>query len=141
MIHVSNSKTNFVFFIVCFPFCCPFYLWCQKSRSTNFCKPISSRTRMSSILVGSSNIARFYRADAFKKFRPYTLMRCTEFSSFKSTMEDFTVSEKNLVLSVIENFEPFFVFGNVKRKQVSFVPIKLDYCCLFCFEIKHISQD
>jgi hypothetical protein len=57
---------------------------------------------MSNILIGSSNIARFYKAESFSKFRPYTLSRCTEFSSFQAIMDEST--EKYFVISVLENF-------------------------------------
>ncbi len=58
---------------------------------------------MSNILVGSSNVARFYRAASFKGVRDYTMVRCTEESSFKATLEDID-SKSNVVVSVIENF-------------------------------------
>jgi hypothetical protein len=57
---------------------------------------------MSSILIGSSNCARFYSAQNLSRFRPYTLARCTEFSSFVAIMEEST--DKFFVISVIENF-------------------------------------
>ena len=57
---------------------------------------------MSNLLIGSSNIARFYKADSFTKFRPYTLSRCTEYNSFKAIMDEST--DKNFVISVVENF-------------------------------------
>jgi hypothetical protein len=57
---------------------------------------------MTNILIGSSNIARFYQAQNFSRFRPYTLARCTEFSSFTAIMGEST--DKHFVISVIENF-------------------------------------
>ena len=57
---------------------------------------------MSNILIGSSNVVRFYKASSFSKFRPYTLARCTEFSSFVSIMDE--SSDESFVISVIENF-------------------------------------
>jgi hypothetical protein len=74
---------------------------------------------MSNILIGSSNVARFYRADLFTKYRPYTLVRSTEISSFRSAMEDATSAEKNFVISVIENF----VSGKVQSKPDAVVPM------------------
>jgi hypothetical protein len=43
---------------------------------------------MSNILIGSSNVVRFYKASSFSDVRQYTMVRCTEESSFKATMED-----------------------------------------------------
>jgi hypothetical protein len=57
---------------------------------------------MSNILIGSSNIARFYKAESFTKFRPYTLSRCTEYNSFQAIMDEST--DKSFVISVVENF-------------------------------------
>jgi|FrelakmetLWP11LW_1041352.scaffolds.fasta_scaffold10924_1 hypothetical protein len=57
---------------------------------------------MSNVLIGSSNIARFYKASKFTKFRPYTLARCTDYSSFIAIMGEST--EESIVISVIENF-------------------------------------
>jgi hypothetical protein len=57
---------------------------------------------MSNLLIGSSNIARFYKASSFTKFRPYTLSRCTDYSSFVAIMGETT--DDNIVISVIENF-------------------------------------
>ena len=57
---------------------------------------------MSNILIGSSNIACFYKAESFTKFRPYTLSRCTEYNSFQAIMDEST--DKSFVISVVENF-------------------------------------
>jgi hypothetical protein len=58
---------------------------------------------MSNILVGSSNVARFYRASSFKGVREYTMVRCTEEASFRATLEDID-DGSNVVMSVIKNF-------------------------------------
>ncbi len=47
-------------------------------------------------------MVRFYKASSFSKFRPYTLTRCTEVSSFVSIMDE--SSDESFVISVIENF-------------------------------------
>ena len=57
---------------------------------------------MSNLLVGSSNIVRFYKAQDFSRYRTYTVARCTEVNSFIAIMEEAT--DQNIVISVIENF-------------------------------------
>ena len=58
---------------------------------------------MSNILIGSSNVVRFYKASSFSDVRQYTMVRCTEESSFKATMEDIE-DKSDIVISTIENF-------------------------------------
>jgi hypothetical protein len=56
---------------------------------------------MANMLIGSSNVARFYNPDAFPDFRKYNLSRCTTMASFKATM---TEMEKGVaIISVFEN--------------------------------------
>ena len=59
---------------------------------------------MSRILIGSSNICRFYKPEAFKDYKRYTTVRCTRFEPFKARMACIEAKEKEIVISVIENF-------------------------------------
>ena len=73
---------------------------------------------MANILVGSSNIVRFYSASSFSKVRQYTVVRCTEEASFKATLEDIE-DKSNVLISTIENFIASRVRGdnsNIKDK-------------------------
>jgi len=56
---------------------------------------------MANILVGSSNVARFYKVDKFKDFRQYNLSRCTTMATFKATMTE--LEEGVAIISVFEN--------------------------------------
>jgi hypothetical protein len=58
---------------------------------------------MANILVGSSDIVRFYSAPYFSGVRQYTVVRCTEEASFKATLEDIG-DKSNVLISTIENF-------------------------------------
>jgi len=58
---------------------------------------------MANILVGSSNVVRFYRSGSFPEIRQYTMVRCTEETSFKAFLEDIE-DKSNVVISTIENF-------------------------------------
>ena len=59
---------------------------------------------MSRILIGSSNICRFYKPESFKKYNRYTTVRCTRFLPFKARIACIEAKEKEIVISVIENF-------------------------------------
>jgi hypothetical protein len=56
---------------------------------------------MANILVGSSNVARFYKVDKFKDFRQYNFSRCTTMDTFKATMTE--LEEGVAIISVFEN--------------------------------------
>jgi hypothetical protein len=71
---------------------------------------------MSNILIGSSNVVRFYKASSFSNLRQYTLVRCTEEASFKATMEDID-GRNDVVISTIENFISTRVGANVQKAK------------------------
>ena len=52
-------------------------------------------------LIGSSNIYRFYKPEAFKDKRMYKMVKCTKIESFMATMLEF--DEGNVVISIFEN--------------------------------------
>jgi hypothetical protein len=41
---------------------------------------------MANLLIGSSNLARFYKPEIFKDFRQYQMMKCTTMDSFNALM-------------------------------------------------------
>ena len=59
---------------------------------------------MARLLIGSSNVYRFYEAGKFKSYNPYNMMRCTRLEVFKAKMDALEVDDKEIVISVIENF-------------------------------------
>jgi hypothetical protein len=58
---------------------------------------------MSRILVGSSNVKRFYSHSGFKSYQPYKMELCTVFRMFEVTMESIP-ADARIVVSVVENF-------------------------------------
>ncbi len=66
---------------------------------------------MDRILVGSSNVYRFYRPELYKEFTTYNVARCTDIISFKAVMENLEESETGVVVSVIENFLSRWIEG------------------------------
>jgi hypothetical protein len=75
-----------------------------------FLRPLKCNTdqnndyRMANLLIGSSNVSRFYGNRAPKGYREYQLVKCTDFNSFKSQLTDVKPNIKCVVISVIENF-------------------------------------
>ena len=62
------------------------------------------RSKMSRILIGSSNVSRFYEAGRFTAYNPYILFKCTNIETYKVKMDALEVEDKQIVISVIENF-------------------------------------
>ena len=58
---------------------------------------------MSRLLIGSSNIYRFYRANAFKSFGEYAMIRCVDFESLSAQLTNLEPSETEVTISVLEN--------------------------------------
>jgi hypothetical protein len=71
---------------------------------------------MSNILIGSSNVVRFYKALNFSNLRQYTLIRCTEETSFKATIEDIE-GKNDVVISTIKNFISTRVGVNIQKAK------------------------
>ena len=59
---------------------------------------------MARILIGSSNIYRFYEAGKLPAHQQYKLTTCTNAEVFKAKMDDLRNEDKKVVISVIENF-------------------------------------
>ena len=56
---------------------------------------------MSNLLIGSSNVAKFYKVDKFKDYRQYNMARCTTLESFRAAMTE--LEEGVAIVSVFEN--------------------------------------
>ena len=59
---------------------------------------------MAYILIGSSNVARFYLPNVFTSYNKYEMVKCTRFADFKARMGCFEPTDKFIIISVIENF-------------------------------------
>jgi hypothetical protein len=59
---------------------------------------------MEKVLIGSSNVYRFYRPDNFKDYNVYNMVRCTDMVTFKAIVNNLEANETEVVISVIENF-------------------------------------
>ena len=59
---------------------------------------------MSRILIGSSNIYRFYDIEKIPICKPYRMMNCTKMEIFLAKMDALVPDDKNIVISVVENF-------------------------------------
>ena len=58
---------------------------------------------MANLLIGSSNLARFYKHDTFKDFKQYQMMKCTTMDSFTALMMEVEDGKNNIIISVLEN--------------------------------------
>ena len=58
---------------------------------------------MANLLIGSSNLARFYKHDSFKDFKQYQMMKCTTMDSFTALMMEVEDGKNNIIISVLEN--------------------------------------
>ena len=70
--------------------------------SLNQTKEKQVRKKMSYQLIGSSNIARFYKRSLYKDNKPYILMKCTRMKGFELMMSE--TEADYIIVSVIENF-------------------------------------
>jgi hypothetical protein len=59
---------------------------------------------MANILIGSSNVSRFYHTKDHSSFREYKVVKCTHASGFKAYMSTMGIDKKAVLISVIENF-------------------------------------
>ena len=55
-------------------------------------------------LIGSSNVSRFYKIEDYPNFTPCNLAKCCNIESFKARMDSLEEEEKEVIVSVIENF-------------------------------------
>ena len=59
---------------------------------------------MSRILIGSSNVYRFYSAEKYSSYKPYNLVRCVNIETYRARMGCIDPKEKLIIVSVLENF-------------------------------------
>ena len=59
---------------------------------------------MSRLLIGSSNVYRFYKPEDFKKYKNYTMKNCVDIKSFVAQMDNVEPNQTEIAISVIENF-------------------------------------
>jgi hypothetical protein len=57
-----------------------------------------------SIIIGSSNVYRFFRPERDAAGRKYVMVRCTDISSFRAIMTNLESDDKEVIVSVVENF-------------------------------------
>jgi hypothetical protein len=60
--------------------------------------------KMLGVLIGSSNIYKFYQREAFASNRAYSVVRCTDISNFNAIMMNLEDDDKKVIVSVMENF-------------------------------------
>ena len=59
---------------------------------------------MARILIGSSNIYRFYDVERIPTCKPYRMVNCTSIEVFRAKMDELEKVDKEVIISVIENF-------------------------------------
>ena len=62
-----------------------------------------SSDKMANLLIGSSNL-KHYRAADFSDLRQYKLLKCTQLEGYSAYMGGLVADNKNVLISVIENF-------------------------------------
>jgi hypothetical protein len=62
-----------------------------------------SSDKMANLLIGSSNL-KHYRAADFPDLRQYKLLKCTQLEGYSAYMGGLVADNKNVLISVIENF-------------------------------------
>jgi hypothetical protein len=62
------------------------------------------KTTHPEFLFGSSNVCPFYKPEAFKDLKPYVLIKCTKLEAFKARIACLKAVEKEVVVSVLNNF-------------------------------------
>jgi hypothetical protein len=58
---------------------------------------------MSNLLIGSSNIARFYKYDSFRDYNQYQMMKCTTMDSLTALIAEIKDGNNHVIISVLEN--------------------------------------
>jgi hypothetical protein len=58
---------------------------------------------MSNLLIGISNLARFYKPENYKTFSPYQMLKCTTMDSFTALMMELEEGNNKVIISVLEN--------------------------------------
>ena len=74
--------------------------------------------RLTRVMIGSSNVNRFYKKEEFSGFKECKMVKCCNEEVFKVRLDDLVVEEKEVIISVIENFITDAV-GKVKDEKVT----------------------
>ena len=80
-----------------------------------------NRKTMSRILIGSSNVNRFYSPEKFKDYKSYTMVKCCNKETYKARMECLDPKEIFVIISVVENILADAVRGTSDEKFDSIV--------------------
>jgi uncharacterized coiled-coil protein SlyX len=72
---------------------------------------------MANLLIGSSNVARFYDVSKFKSHREYVMVKCTTMKAFEAHMENVSNINKSVLISVFENFVADHVGNKVEELE------------------------
>jgi len=59
---------------------------------------------MERVIIGSSNVYRFYKPDLYKDFNSYNMVRCTDAVTLKAITDNLEENEAEVIVSVLENF-------------------------------------
>ena len=59
---------------------------------------------MANLLIGSSNVNRFYKSSDFPHLRQYKMVKCTQMPGFNAYMESLNSTSETVLISVVENF-------------------------------------
>jgi hypothetical protein len=59
---------------------------------------------MANLLIGSSNVTRFYNVKAYQSFKEWNMIKCTNIDAFSTQMEEIDSNCELVLISVIENF-------------------------------------
>ena len=58
---------------------------------------------MSNLLIGSSNVARFYKYESFREYNQYQMMKCTTMDSLTALVAEIEEGNNKVIISVMEN--------------------------------------
>ena len=64
----------------------------------------ASNTSKNRVIIGSSNIDRFYKVDEYPNFKPCVMQKCCRAEVFIALMDDLNEDQTEIMVSVIENF-------------------------------------
>ena len=82
-------------------------------------KQINLQTNMANLLIGSSNLDRHYKASDFTNIRKYKMLKCTKFEGYAAFMGGLVADNKNVLISVIENFIVDAVGNETAKPEVA----------------------
>jgi hypothetical protein len=74
---------------------------------------------MANLLIGSSNLDRHYKASDFTNIRTYKMLKCTKFEGYIAFMGGLVADNKNVLISVIENFIVDAVGNETAKPEVA----------------------